>query len=279
MDKAYKELKMSEEKKRDLVKMLKNQDVDSKQLFIKKPKSFTWVVMPLFVILAIAFATSSMQGDVSPTTGTDIKFFNTNHGEFLKELIIWWVVSLVFLMIAYVEFLLLAYKPGRLVENALFRFAHHSLGTWKATFVFLAPFVLLIVETALIFVFTNKELQTFFVVLHLLFVIMLMQLTLVKDRKAATCPHCGEVLSKKALIFNRSCSSCGKSRYKKVVSPSKEFFATSGWLIIFLFPIFNVLTILHALFFGISYIIFTLNFVMPYLVEYSKDDDLPPPLW
>lgn len=277
MDKAYKSLKMSDEKKRELVKMLKEQDF-GKQPF-KNQKSFTWVVMPLFVILAMAFTVLSMKGNGTITTGTDIPLFETNHFQFTKELLIWWSVSLVLLMIAYVEFLLLSKKPGRLIEYALFRFAHNALGTWKAMSIFLTPLVLLIGETAIIFIFTNMELQTFFVVLHLLFAIMLMQLTLVKDCKAATCPHCGEVLSKKVLILNFGCQSCGKGRHKKVDNRSKEFFATGGWLIILLFPLFNIVTIWHALFFGITYLIFTLNFIMPYIVEFSKDDEPPPPLW
>lgn len=280
MDKAYKQLKLSNEKKREFVNLLKEQGSSSKNRVLRKPQSFTWVAMPLFVIVAITFAALSMHENVSQTTGAIINVSDTTHEQFLKEMLVLWVASLVLLTIAYVELLLLARKPSQLVRHSFIRFAHNSLGTWKAAVVFLAPFVLLIAESILVFVyFSYIELQTFFVILHLLFVIMFMQLFLVKNRKAATCPHCGEVLSKKSIYFNYVCQSCGKGRYLKVENRSKKFFATSGWLILLLFPLFNIFTFWHGLFFGIIYLWFTLTFVIPYLDEFTKDDELPPPLW
>ena len=99
MNKQYNELKLSEDKKKDMIKAIERGDVKTK-------KSYVGIVVPLFIAIAtFLFVVSSQEGISRPlVNGATVNLSDWTHESDFKELIILWTVSLVFLMMAYVQF-------------------------------------------------------------------------------------------------------------------------------------------------------------------------------
>ena len=102
MDRAYKNLKMNEQKKREMISVIKHGKP-------RKQKSYAGFVAPMFVMIAIFFIVLSGQSSpiMDVTTGAGVNVSDHTHEAYFKEYLILWGVSLALLMAAYVQFLFL----------------------------------------------------------------------------------------------------------------------------------------------------------------------------
>jgi len=269
----YNEMKLSEDKKRDMIKAIERGAV-------KRKKSYVGIIVPLFIAIAtFLFVVSSQEGITRPlVNGTAVNLSDWTHESYFKELLILWTVSLVFLMTAYVQFLLLARNPERLREYRIFRKANEVYGTWRMVIIAAIPFIWIIVETAIILLFSSELVAQFFVVVLLLLNVMLIQLKFVKGRERAKCPHCNVELTTKEINFNKKCGVCGNDRARKVQTSPQEFFISFSGLIVMFFPFFQ-LSIIYVLLYAILNSYFTMVHILPYMVRFSEKEELPPPLW
>ena len=162
MNKAYKEMKLSEQKKRDMIHTIKH----GKPL---KRKSYVGIVAPLFVVGILLFlmvsgsSTGNEQNSVK--TGAGFNLVEFTQKAYFSDFLILWSVSLLFLMIAYVQFILLVMKPERLLENRLFRTAHAMMGTWRMIGIGAFPFVWIALETVIMLFTSSRLVAELFVVL------------------------------------------------------------------------------------------------------------------
>lgn len=273
MDRAYKSLKMSEQKKREMIQAVKHGTV-------RKQRSYVGIVAPMFVMLALLLFVITGQGNTTSniTSGSSINTEEITQAVNFKDLLILWTVSLVFLMIAYVQFLILARRPTRLLNYRLFRWANAAFHTWKLALIGSVPFLWMAIETLVLAFFPYELVAQFFVVVLLLINVFLVQLKIVKDRQRSTCPHCGVELTTKEIFMNKKCGVCGNSRFRKVQNSIQEFIATTGALIIMFFPFFQI-SLIYIILYTIAYIFFTIKYILPYLYTYQKEDEIPPPLW
>lgn len=273
MNEAYKNLKLSESKKREIVKNIKNSEHSRK-------KSYAFIIAPAFVLLAICFSLLSMQGSLGEdvTTSSGWQWNTLTEAANFKDLLLLWIVSLVFVMMAYVQFILLALKPERLMNYKIFRIANQMYGTWRIVFIIGLPFLWMIIESAILLIVPNEYVAQFFVIVLLFLNVFLIQLKIVKGRGRSSCPHCDVELTNKEILMNKKCGVCGNGRVKKVQNSIQEFIATFGGLIVTLFPLFQI----HLIFifvYALLYVICTFYFIYPYLLTYQKESDIPPPLW
>lgn len=274
MDRAYKNLKMSEQKKREMIHAVKLGTV-------RKQRSYVGIVAPMFVMVALLLLVIIGQGNTTSniTSGSSInvKEIITKNTNF-KDLLLLWIVSLVFLMLAYVQFLMLARRPMRLLNYRLFKWANAAFHTWEMALIGSVPFLWMAVETLVIAFFPYEIVAQFFVVVLLLINVFLVQLKVVKDRQRATCPHCGVELTNKEIFMNKKCGVCGNSRFRKVQNSIQEFIATFGPIFIMFFPFFQI-SLIYVILYMIAYLFFTIKYILPYLNTYQKEDEIPPPLW
>lgn len=274
MEKAYKRLRMSEQRKREILREIKNGRPIQR-------KSYVAIVMPLFVAIAGLFLFISVGGDskVSEvTTGAGFEWEAITHEAMFQELLILWIVSLIFLMMAYVQYLLLARNPKWLVQFRLIQWGHEAFGSWRKVLIFALPFVWIAVETVVLIVTTSTIVMQFFVVVLLLLNVMLVQLGIVKNRERAKCPHCGVELTNKEIVWNKNCGICGNGRLRKVQHSAQEFFATFGGFFVMFFPFFQV-SLVYILLYIPIYFYFTMKYILPHLYVFQKEDEIPPPLW
>ena len=272
MSKQYNEMKLSEHKKRDMIAAIKKGHIKTK-------KSYVGIVVPMFIAVAVfLFAVTSQRVIPNSVNGAAFNFSEWTSESNFKELLILWTVSLAFLMMAYVQFLLLAKSPERLTEYRIFRKASEVFGTWRMIFIGAVPFVWIAVETIVLLFLPHELVAQFFAVLLLFLNVVLIQLKFVKGRTLATCPHCGVELTNKEIALNKKCGVCGCGRNRKVQNTFQEFFVTFGGLIIILFPFFQ-LSLVYVLLYAACYAMFTTIYILPYIVRFTKESDIPPPLW
>lgn len=274
MSKTYKELKLSDVKKERMIQVIKKGKSPA-----SKKKSFVPIVVPLFALVSV-FLFFLTTGDHSRQliTGAGLELTETNHELFFKEVIIFWSISLLFLTTAYVQFILLAIKPERLVEYRIFKWAHEALHTWRRVFLIAFPFAVIIIETIILFISSSQLILQLVIVLFFLTNSMLIQLRFVKNKTRATCPHCEVELTNKEIFYNRKCGVCGNKRHLIIQNSSYEMVSTfTGLLVIFL-PTFGFNMIFVPIYL-IIYMSFTYAYIIPYIRNYSKEDKIPPPLW
>ena len=273
MDRAYKNLKMSEQKKREMIHAVKHEGG-------RKPKSYVGIVVPLFAMMALLFIFISGQDNSTAniSTGSSINLIEIKQTAHFKDLLILWSVSLVFLMMAYVQFLILARRPMRLSNYRLFKWANAAFHSWRMALIGSFPFLWVTVETLLIAFFPYEVVAQFFVVALLLINVFLVQLKIVKGRQRSTCPHCGVELTNKEIFMNKKCGVCGNGRMRKVQNSIQEFIATLGVVFVVILPSFQI-SLIYVIVFMIAYLYFTIKYIMPYLYTYQKEDEIPPPLW
>ena len=274
MSKTYKELKLSDVKKERMIQMIKQGIPPT-----SKKKSFVPIVAPLFAFVAVFLfflTTSNHSGQLVTSEGVDIT--EATHEIFILETIILWSVSLLLLMIAYVQFILLSNKPERLVEYRIFKWAHEALYTRNRVIIGVIPIAIIMIETFILFIFSSSQILQYAIVLFVLLNCMLIQLRFVKNKTRATCPHCEVELTNKEIYYNRKCGVCGNKRHLIIQNSSHEMVSTfMGLAIIFLTTFgFNMILIPIYL---IIYISFTYACIIPYIRKYSKEDIIPPPLW
>ncbi len=274
MNKEYEALKLSDQKKNAMIQALKY----GKPL--RRKKSYVGIVAPLFVVVAffLFFISGNEIGLPQQVNSTGVDLSESDHEIYFFDLLILWTVSLVFLMMAYVQFILLALKPERLMEYRVFRTANKAFGTWRVVVIGAVPFVWMIIETLIILFISHELVLQFFIVLLLFLNVILIQLKFVKGRTRATCPHCGVELSNKEVTLNKKCGVCGNGRMRKVQNSFQEIFNYLSWMIAMFFPFFQ-LSFVYFLFYVVSYAIFTLVYINPYMVVFTKESDIPPPLW
>lgn len=274
MDKEYESLKLSNKKKNAMIQAIKY----GKPL--RRKKSYVGIVTSIFVLGVLLFSIIIGSGSESPVnkTGAGIDLHELTHEVYFKQLLILWSVSLLFLMMAFVQFLLLAKNPERLIEYPIFRKAHAVFGTWRMVFIGAIPFVWIAFETIVILIWSSELVVQFFVVLMLFINYALIQLKFVKGRTRATCPHCGVELTNKEINLNKKCGVCGNGRMRKAQNSIQEFISTFGGVFIMFFPFFQ-LSLFYVFLYGIAYVYFTLNYILPYLSEFEKESEIPPPLW
>lgn len=273
MSKTYKELKLSDVKKERMIQMIKQGMPPS-----SKKKSFVPIVVPLFTFVAILLFLTTNNTSEQLVTGASKDLSEVTHEVFFKETIILWSVSLLLLMTAYVQFILLSNKPERLVEYRIFKWVHEALNTRRRVLIIAFPFVVILIETILLFISSSQLILQFAIALFLLTNFMLIQLRLVKNKTRATCPHCEVELTNKEIFYNRKCGVCGNKRHLIIRNSIHEMVSTfMGLLIIFLASFgFNMILVPIYL---IIYISFSYIYVIPYIRKYSKEDIIPPPLW
>ena len=273
MSKQYNEMKLSEDKKRDMIAAIKQGNIKTK-------KSYVGIVVPLFITVAAFLFAVTNQGVISNSTvnGAGLNFSEWTTKSNFIELLILWTVSLFLLMMAYVQFFLLISNPERLKEYRIFRKANEVYGTWRMIFIGAVPFVWIAIETIVLLFLPHNFVAQFFIVLLLFLNVVLIQLRFVKGRTRATCPHCGIELKNKEILLNKKCGVCGNGKMRKVQNSIQEFFATFSGMIVMFFPFFQ-LSLIFVLIYAIFYLLFTCYFILPYLYVYTKETDIPPPLW
>ena len=274
MSKTYKELKLSDVKKERMIQMIKKGIPPT-----SKKKSFVPIVAPLFALVSV-FLFFLTTGDHSRQliTGAGLELTETDHVLFFKEVIIYWSISLLFIMTAYVQFILLATKPERLVEYRIFKWAHEALHTWRRVFLIAFPFAVIIIETIILFISSSQLMLHLAIVLFFLTNSMLIQLRFVKNKTRATCPNCEVELTNKEIFYNRKCGVCGKKRHLIIQNSSYEMVSTFMGLLIVFLPSFGFNMIFVPIYL-IIYMSFTYAYIIPYIRKYSKEDIIPPPLW
>ena len=273
MDRAYKNLKMSEQKKFEMIHAVKHGG-------LRKQGSYVGIVAPMFVMIAIFFFVISGQSspNADVTTGAGLNLSEHTHEAYFKEYLILWTVSLLLLMTAYVQFLLLARNPKRLINYRIFRFGNRAFHSWRMVLIGAIPFLWITIESIIIMLFPYDLVVQFFVVLLLFLNMMLIQLAIVKDRSSAKCPHCGVELTNKEIFWNKKCGVCRNGRFRKVQTSIQDFFATSGYIFIMFLPMIDF-SLIYFFIFAAAYMYFTMKYIMPYLYVFQKEDEIPPPLW
>ena len=270
MKQAYKNIQLTKKQKHKIMM----------QITDTKPPKNKWVpvIGVAFCVVAALFLMLGSQ-TFQPTQTTTAQSPYVFLQKDVQSIVLYSTVTLLLLIAAYVQLLLLIMNPQQLLRFRLIRYLAERKGTRKIVPFFFSPVVLIFILIMLLFITQNPiYILQFSAVCFLLINAIFIQMRFVKQNIRATCPHCHYSLTNKEIYLNKKCEMCGKGRQKEITNGAREFMATFGGFVYILFPAFQIHWSISVLYL-IAYFTFTFFYILPYLARYTKEEDLPKPLW